>query len=158
MTIGEVLAWQDSIDPRYRSEAAGAYQILEDTLRRIYAPAGLKLTDLFNRRNQDRLALFLLRERGLNLYIEGKISAETFANRLAREWASFPLVTGAKRGMSYYGDDGLNKALVSPGRVLSAVRAITASPAPTPPEEAPAPWWAILWAVLAGFFTRKGKG
>ena len=33
MTIGEVLDWQDMIDPHYKSEAAGRYQIMEDTLR-----------------------------------------------------------------------------------------------------------------------------
>ena len=63
MTIGEVLDWQDSIDPIYMSEAAGRYQIMEDTLRGLYSSAGLTLRDLFNERNQDILATQLLKRR-----------------------------------------------------------------------------------------------
>lgn len=33
LTVNEVLAWQDSIDRYYNSEAAGRYQVMEDTLR-----------------------------------------------------------------------------------------------------------------------------
>ena len=65
MTVGEVLNWQDSIDPVYRSEASGRYQIMEDTLRGLYAEAGVKLTDYYNAATQDRLAVQLLKRRGL---------------------------------------------------------------------------------------------
>ena len=65
MTIGEVLDWQDSIDRYQNSEAVGKYQIMEDTLRGIYRPAGLDRNDMFNARNQDYLATYLLRRRGL---------------------------------------------------------------------------------------------
>ncbi len=156
MTIGEVLAWQDSIDARYNSEAAGAYQIMEDTLRgdpksgtpALYSLAGLKASDLFNEDNQDAMAVALLRRRGLDSYLEGKISAEAFANRLAMEWASLPVVTPIKRtvgkkswtvqrGASYYSGDGLNKAHVSPDAFLAAVlsvKGLAAEPAPKLPS------------------------
>ncbi len=65
MTIAEVLAWQDSIDRLYNSEAAGAYQILEDTLRDIYRRAGCSASDLFDEATQDKLAMALLERRGL---------------------------------------------------------------------------------------------
>jgi muramidase (phage lysozyme) len=147
MTIGEVLAWQDSIDARYNSEAAGAYQIMEDTLRgdakagtaALYAAAGLKASDLFDEANQDKMAIALLNRRGLGKYLAGEISAEAFANRLAMEWASLPVVTAVKRtvagrtwtvqpGSSYYAGDGLNKSHVSVPAFIAAVRAVNPDP------------------------------
>lgn len=130
MSIKEVLDWQDKIDPRYRSEAAGKYQILEDTLRGLYRSAGLGLHDLFNADNQDRLAVQLLKRRGLDDYAEGKISPARFALSLSKEWASLPVpydTKGAsrnvKRGQSYYAGDGLNKASADVDEFLSAIRA-----------------------------------
>jgi muramidase (phage lysozyme) len=153
MTIAEVLAWQESIDARYQSEAAGRYQIMEDTLRPLPAAAGLKMYDLFNEANQDALATVLLRRRGLDKFLAGQISAEEFANNLAREWASLPVVTGPKAGRSFYAGDGLNKSHVSVEEFLAAVRAVKDTQAPTP---ATAPgFWASLFTALAGIW--KGR-
>jgi muramidase (phage lysozyme) len=155
MTIAEVLAWQESIDARYQSEAAGRYQIMEDTLRPLPAAAGLKMYDLFNEANQDALATVLLRRRGLDKFIAGQISAEEFANNLAREWASLPVVTGPKAGRSFYAGDGLNKSHVSVDEFLAAVRAVKDTPMPT---SAPAPalsFWASIFTALAGIW--KGR-
>lgn len=153
MTIAEVLAWQESIDARYQSEAAGRYQIMEDTLRPLPAAAGLKMYDLFNEANQDALATVLLRRRGLDKFLSGQISAEEFANNLAREWASLPVVTGPKAGRSFYAGDGLNKSHVSVEEFLAAVRAVKDIPAPAP---TPAPgFWASLFTALAGIW--KGR-
>lgn len=139
MTVGQVLDWQDSIDHLYRSEAAGKYQILEDTLRGLYREAGVKLNDKFDEATQDKLAVQLLRRRGLDIYLSGSLSKEAFANRLAMEWASLPVVYDrqghrrpVKRGQSYYAGDGLNKALTSPESVLQALEAIRYPSAPTP--------------------------
>lgn len=130
MTIGEVLAWQDRIDPRYSSEAAGRYQIIEDTLRGLYLEAGLTADDLFDADNQDRLAVQLLRRRGLDDYRAGRISVEKFANSLAKEWASLPCVSGPKKGRSFYSGDGLNRALVAVEPFMEAVRAVRQKTAP----------------------------
>lgn len=172
MTIGEVLAWQDSIDARYQSEAAGRYQIMEDTLRGLYAEAGLGLADLFDAGNQDRLAVALLKRRGLREYLTGQIGAEAFANNLAKEWASLPVVSGPKKGRSYYAGDGLNKSHVSVDAFLAAVRSardvptLTAQPRVnetsktehdavvvlTKPGAAPKTGlWAAILAFLASF-------
>lgn len=121
MTIGEVLDWQDSIDSRYRSEAAGRYQFLEDTLRDIYSAAGLRLSSMFNVLNQDRLALHLMKRRGLLHYLRGDMTAEEFCNRLAHEWASLPLVSGPNKGRSVYDKDGLNSAHAKVGPFLKLV-------------------------------------
>jgi hypothetical protein len=128
MTIGEVLAWQDSIDPVYRSEAAGRYQILEDTLRGLYAEAGLTLKSLFDRAGQDALAIALLKRRGLDKYLSGALTVKQFCNELAKEWASLPVVSGKGKGRSYYHGDGLNAALVDVAPFLAAVAAVKPEP------------------------------
>lgn len=141
MTIGEVLAWQDSIDAKYQSEAAGGFQILEDTLRAYYKKAGLSLSDMFDEDAQDKLAESLMHRRGLLEYVSGKITTDQFCNELAKEWASLPVVTPVERvkksssgkvikrwtvkpGQSYYAGDGLNHALVTTSEVRNAVKAI----------------------------------
>ena len=156
MTIAEVLAWQESIDARYQSEAAGRYQIMEDTLRPLPPAAGLLPSDLFNEANQDALATVLLRRRGLDKFLAGKISAEEFANNLAREWASLPVVTGPKAGRSYYAGDGLNKSHVSVSAFLAAVRAVKAEPPSLQKPQTTAPgFWASLITALVGIW--KGR-
>ena len=142
MTVGEVLAWQDSIDRKYRSEAAGAWQILEDTLRGLYRSAGVPLTAVFDEETQDRLALELLRRRGLDDFLAGRMSVADFGTSLSKEWASLPVLRNMQgssrsinRGQSYYAGDGLNKAHVLPRdieRVLQSIR--HADPAPEPRE------------------------
>lgn len=129
MTIGQVLDWQDRIDPLYMSEASGYYQIMEDTLRGLYASAGLTTSDLFNEENQDRLAVQLLRRRGLDDYMSGKITARKFAQNLSKEWASLPAITKDRQGrpaqgQSYYAGDGLNKSHVSIEDTIAAVQSI----------------------------------
>lgn len=129
MTVGEVLAWQDSIDRKYPSEAAGRYQIMEDTLRDLVGRGSVRTSDLFNRTTQDRLALVLMERRGLSAYRAGRISATEFGQRLSQEWASLPAQTRDKRGrpatgQSYYAGDGLNRSHTSKGTVLAKIRSI----------------------------------
>jgi muramidase (phage lysozyme) len=124
MTIAEVLAWQDRIDPMYRSEAAGRYQILEDTLRGLYAEAGMTLNSKFDKAGQDRLAIALLRRRGLDKFLHGYLSVNKFCNELAKEWASLPVVDGPKKGRSYYAGDGLNAAGVDVEPFIAVVQSL----------------------------------
>lgn len=138
MTIGQVLDWQDSIDKYQNSEAVGKYQILEDTLREIYPKAGLTRSHRFDKKTQDELAIYLLRRRGLDRYLNGSISAKRFANNLAMEWASLPVVSTVKRGTrtihrgeSYYGGIAGNKALARADQLLDIVEALSkAKPSP----------------------------
>jgi hypothetical protein len=133
MTIQEVLDWQESIDRIYNSEASGRYQFMEDTLRGynndssggpgnpLYARAGLGAGDMFSPINQDKMALVLIEARGLTRFLNGDISREQFANNLASEWASLPLVTGPNAGRSRYAGDGLNRSLTSVQEFLSVI-------------------------------------
>lgn len=121
MTVQQVLDWQDSIDARYPSEAAGRYQVMEDTLRGLVTSGKVSASAIFNETTQDKIALILMERRGLRAYQSGKISLQAFGNRLAQEWASLPVLTGSKRGASYYAGDGLNHALVTPERLEAAL-------------------------------------
>lgn len=157
LPVSRVLWWQDLIDPKYMSEAAGAYQIMEDTLRSLKLDANA----VFDKDTQDGLALQLLDRRGWAQCEAGSMTPEDFADHLAREWASFPVVRdqrGAnrqvKRGQSYYAGDGLNKAFAEPDDVLAAIRAALANAqvpviAPSPAAEPQAPVSAAENAVVA---------
>jgi muramidase (phage lysozyme) len=118
MTIGEVLAWQSSIDQKYNSEAVGRYQIMEDTLRGfnndnrsssgpgLYARAGLTLNDLFSPQNQDLMAIELLKQRGLNRFFSGSLTDVQFGDNLSYEWASLPIISGPRAGQGRYTGQG----------------------------------------------------
>lgn len=131
MTIGQVLAWQDSIDHLYMSEACGGYQFMEATLRDIYSRAGFTPDAPFNAKTQDELAVYLLKRRGLTDYLRGDMSLNTFAIQVAKEWASMPVpvrVKGHKGftlspGQSYYSGDGLNSTHVPVRDFLEAISA-----------------------------------
>ena len=168
MTIGEVLDWQDSIDARYPSEAAGAYQLMEDTLRPLPASAGLTTRDLFNEANQRKLATVLLKRRGLDKYLSGTISATQFAQNLSMEWASLPCTITDKRGraatgQSYYAGDGLNKSHVTTAAFMAAVYAVRTDaqvshiPEPTASDRLkPVPFFAgLISAAIAILFSGK---
>ena len=137
MTIKEILDWQESIDRFQLSEAVGRYQIMEDTLRGydndkdagpgspLYTRAGLTSASLFSPENQDKMATALLVGRGLNRFLNGTITREKFANNLANEWASLPIVTGPKTGLSAYaGDRAGNRALTTVQAFLDAIDAV----------------------------------
>ena len=154
LTVSRVLWWQDAIDSRYMSEAAGRFQIMEDTLRGLrYDPNAL-----FDKATQDALGLQLLDRRGWDRCEAGTLSPEDFADQLAREWASLPVVRdqkGAsrtlKRGQSYYAGDGLNKAHASPEDVLAAIHAALGStPEPQGQESA-----IVAWLMAAPSNTRN---
>lgn len=110
MTVAQVLEFQKTMRQMgHESTAVGKYQIIQKTLEGLVAQGVVNLEDRFNPATQDRLAVALMRGRGLDRYQAGNLSAAQFADNLAREWASLPLTTGrsAHQGV------GSNKALVS---------------------------------------------
>jgi muramidase (phage lysozyme) len=140
MTIREVLDWQESIDQFQLSEAVGRYQIMEDTLRgydnnrgagsesnSLYVKAGLSSSSLFSPENQDKMATVLIQESGLNRFLSGEISRETFANKLANVWAALPIVSGPKAGKSAYeGDRAGNKTVTTIQQYLDVLDKVKA--------------------------------
>lgn len=110
MTIREVLAWQDRIDAASNSEAAGRYQIMEDTLRGTVRANGIDLDKRFDATTQDELAEILLKGRGWD---PNRTDYVNMGNAIAYEWAALPVCSGVKKGRSAY--DGLagNHSLTS---------------------------------------------
>ena len=149
MTVAEVQQAQPSWSRRFGSSATGAYQFMHATLGDLRKELGLRAAQIFDPDLQDRLAYHLLKRRGYELFMGGQISRTEFGDRLAMEWASFPVLrdrTGAhrqiKRGQSYYAGDGVNKALVGPEAfeaVLDAVKAAGSGAVQPPPPEPPEP-------------------
>lgn len=122
MTVSQVMDWQRaSIAAGSVSSAAGRYQIIYKTLRGLVSSGVLRAGELFNASAQDRAAHALMKGRGLDSYQSGTMSAETFANNLAKEWAGLPVVSGSKAGRSYYDGYAGNSATVQPADVLAAL-------------------------------------
>ena len=90
MTIAEAHA----IAMRSRgSGAMGAYQqmpgYLFDRARALDPPLDPN-TDLFNKENQERLAILLIRGSGYDAWLNGQLSTGSFANRLSGQWRGLP--------------------------------------------------------------------
>lgn len=132
MTIDELSAEQLRWVREWRmpSGAAGAYQIIRKTLLGLKKQLGLAGSEKFTPALQDRMGLELLRLRGLDKFLAGRMTETAFALELAKEWASMPVLAPAKGatrklkvGQSYYAGDGVNKALVT----VSELKAVLAS-------------------------------
>lgn len=151
MTADELIGAQAMFPRLYGSSASGGYQFMRATLKDLKRELGLRGTQIMDPDLQDRLAYHLLKRRGYDQFMAGKIGLTEFAKRLAMEWASFPVLESTQgahrritRGQSFYAGDGVNKALVSPEemeRVIEEARALSdAMPAPADvPEAKPEP-------------------
>ncbi|ASY63459.1 Flagellar protein FlgJ [peptidoglycan hydrolase] [Sinorhizobium sojae CCBAU 05684] len=151
MTLDEVEAAQAGWSRWFGSSAAGGYQFMKNTLdaprslRDIEGEMGLSGKERFTPDLQDRMAYHLLKRRGYQAFIAGRMSRIAFGKRLAQEWASLPVLAdtrGAKgrvrRGQSYYAGDGRNRALVGPEAVEAVMeRALAAARRAETPEEVP---------------------
>lgn len=125
MTLREVLEWQVANNPAgLETAAVGAYQIINKTLKGLVLKMGLTGDELFDNDLQDRMALVLMERRGLSKFLSGALDGDSFANKIAREWASLPVLKEDRRGrrtiaigQSYYRGDSINKSLLGPKRL-----------------------------------------
>lgn len=132
MKLNDIVVLQRAmIKAGSKSTASGGFQFIKNTLIATIREMGLTGEEVWTPDLQDLMAMHLVEKRGLNSYLRGDISAETFCNNLAKEWASLPVVTaikGAHRmlvpGQSYYAGDGLNKSFHDPKDILKLVRAL----------------------------------
>lgn len=129
MRLSDILKLQqDAVRAGSRSSAVGGYQFLRKTL--LATMAALKMlgdgNKIWTPELQDQMAMHLLRMRGLDRFLKGVLSREDFANSLAAEWASLPMVTGPKTGRSKYAGDGLNKSHHSVASILALLDAVKA--------------------------------
>lgn len=117
MSIGEVLDYQTR-NMKNGSTAVGKYQFIHSTLKAAMTGAGLSEKDMMSPENQDKMAIYLLKKRGLDDYKSGRISDKQFASNLALEWASLPLANGKS---AYDGVMG-NSAQMSYADFMSTVQ------------------------------------
>ncbi|NTA58598.1 glycoside hydrolase family 104 protein [Agrobacterium tumefaciens] len=139
------------------SSAAGRYQFMRATLQGIAKEVrSIDGRTIFSSDLQDRLGYYLLLRRGYADFIAGKLNLVQFGLNLAKEWASFPVLSNTSgahrsvsRGQSYYAGDGLNKSLIKPEQVEQRLRHVrelaalmtvgdtsaTLSPKPSEPEQ-----------------------
>ena len=148
MTVDEVISLGPTWTRAYRSSAAGRYQFMNATLKDLKKELGLRGTQTFDANLQDRLAYHLLKRRGYESFMAGKLSVAQFGKLLAQEWASLPVLMDTqggsrpvKRGQSYYAGDGLNKSLVRPEAVEAVIAEAKAASIimPSPPDVEPIP-------------------
>ena len=120
MRLRDVLQWQKQVratgDP---STAAGGYQIIYGTLKRLITTYHLDRDAMFNANMQDHLAMLLIAECGVRPAHHDRSKHPRFANCLAGIWAALPLTSGRHRGQSVHRHRAGNKALTSPNTVLS---------------------------------------
>ncbi|WP_425359560.1 hypothetical protein [Borborobacter arsenicus] len=148
MTLGDVVDAQKAWSKNHGSSAAGRYQFMRATLQDLSRELNLLGNQIFDADLQDRLAYHLLKRRGYEAFMAGKISRTEFGKRLAQEWASLPVLAATmgahrklERGDSYYRGDGINKVLTTPAKVeaaLDRVRAAASTPASVPAQSKPA--------------------
>jgi muramidase (phage lysozyme) len=121
-TVYEVLRMQERWRREgARSTAVGKYQFIYKTLKELQKSYKIPLDANFNGELQDYLAELLLKRRGLDDFLKGSLSPEKFMLNLSKEWASLPK---DKTGVSYYAGDGLNKALVTPEKLLGVLEEV----------------------------------
>jgi hypothetical protein len=121
LTVREVRALQDRLARRNGGSAVGRYQIIDDTLAGLVVRLGLTGDERFTPAFQDRMAMHLARDAGLQAWLTGALSDERFAANLARVWAGLP---GDDSNRSVYAGIQGNRATVGWGTVVASLRDI----------------------------------
>ena len=107
MTIAEVFDW--IAETPGQPHAIGRYQFIPQTLHRLVAKTGVKPTQRFSPKIQDKLADVLLAEAGIHKFRAGALDRQDFMNNMAKIWAGLPNSTGKSHYDGYAG----NKASMS---------------------------------------------
>jgi len=121
LTVGEVRSLQDRLVRLNGGSAVGRYQIIDDTLDGLIARMGLSAQARFTPALQDRMAMHLARDAGLDAWLAGALSDERFAASLARVWAGLP---GDHRNRSSYAGIQGNRASVGWRTLVVSLRHI----------------------------------
>ena len=101
LTLKEIKAVQDHmLKNGAMSSAVGKYQFIRKTLNRLQNKLNISQDEIFSAEMQDKFAIELLTERGIQKFFQNKISLKTFLRNLSKEWASLP---NPDTGRSYYG-------------------------------------------------------
>jgi hypothetical protein len=124
LTVSEVRALQRRLVRRSGGSAIGRYQIIGATLDGLIARLGLTGNERFTPALQDRMAMQLAHEAGLEAWLAGALDDERFAANLARVWAGLP---SDQQGRSFY--DGIqgNRATIGWRTLVASLRDIRAN-------------------------------
>jgi muramidase (phage lysozyme) len=97
------------------SSAIGKYQFIQATLKEAIKGLGLSGDEKFTPEVQDKLALWLLKNRtSFDEWVTGSGDSAKFQNELASQWASVPNTSGK----SAYAGDGVNNATAEGKRLI----------------------------------------
>ncbi len=98
MTLDQIEALQTKMlanrKNKLKSSALGRYQIIRTTLRTMRQQLGFTGREKFDADMQDRLACYLLGQRGIDKWLAGRLKTDTLIRNLAQEWASIPKPDG----------------------------------------------------------------
>ena len=120
MTLSQLLQYQRAGGAGGETAAAGRYQFMPNTLEGVASAMGLDFNKTtFSPQTQDNLAIYKLRQRGLDKWLSGDLEDAAFMDQLAMEWAAFPSPT--KGGLSWYHGVGSNRAGLSLDSVFAAL-------------------------------------
>jgi hypothetical protein len=115
LTVGEVLAWRNSLRGT-KSTASGAYQFIRPTLERLVRTYKIPKSKTFNAALQDQLAQLLISECPDRDLPKDNLR---FGNCLATIWTALPVLSGPKKGQSHYKGIAGNRALTTPENVMA---------------------------------------
>jgi hypothetical protein len=108
--------------------AMGRYQIQMRTAAEVLKNAGIDTSSFkFDKAGQDKIFQLLLKRRGVDDFMSGKINEDQFAKNLSMEWAALPENASGK---GYYDGVGTNKSLTSFSSVKGQLSALKASGSP----------------------------
>lgn len=120
MTVAQVMNFQDQMRASgHESTALGKYQIIKGTLAGLVRSGAVRANDKFDQSTQDRAAIALMDARGRQRFRNGRLDVDSYANNLAKEWASLPM----PNGRSYYAGTGSNRSLVPRSDFVNALKA-----------------------------------
>jgi hypothetical protein len=116
LTLNEVAALQkEMVKNNGISSAIGKYQFIQATLKEAIKGLGLSGDEKFTPEVQDKLALWLLKNRtSFDEWVTGSGDSAKFQNELASQWASVPNTSGK----SAYAGDGVNNATAEGKRLI----------------------------------------
>lgn len=141
MTLDQIDALQTKMlkhpKNKLKSSALGRYQIIRTTERDIRAklPARYPGTRLFDKDCQDEQACYLLGVRGVDKWLAGRLSEDTFISNLAQEWASIP----KPDGKGHYAGQGAGVTVAEVRATLAEVKRRHMEGQPKTPVEVPVP-------------------
>lgn len=103
---------------KWKSSACGRYQLVRTTRRNIQKALSLPSSALFDRDMQDRMACYLLGQRGIDKWLGRRLSLNSLLDNLAREWASLP----TSKGKGYYSGQNASVSVMQVTAALSEVK------------------------------------